>query len=89
MVIYVKHDLEYILNQILLSEQHATREDPLTGAAIAGTPLAELITKASIEDFPGEDRLPAGQRAMLWIARHVPSSSAEILQQIQEHLKRA
>jgi hypothetical protein len=47
---------------------------------IFGTALTELIGMSAMEDFPGEQRLPPGQRTMLWIMRHVPASSGEVLQ---------
>ncbi|GAM98317.1 hypothetical protein U91I_01950 [alpha proteobacterium U9-1i] len=42
MVALVRHDLEFILAQIKLSEQHATTEG-VNGVPIAGTPLSQLI----------------------------------------------
>src|ERR1051326_7939663 len=83
------HDIGRTHTHVIATEEDERFRAALDAASrdVFGTPLAELIAKATIEDFPGEDRLPAGQRAMLWIARHVPSPSAEILQQIRERLQ--
>ncbi|HXC61195.1 MAG TPA: hypothetical protein VNV63_00850, partial [Nitrospiria bacterium] len=47
---------------------------------IFGIPLPEMISLSGQEENPGEHRLPIGQRAMLWIMRHMPSSSGEVLE---------
>lgn len=55
-------------------------------ADVFGAPLSETIAVAR-EHTPGEHRLPAGQRTMLWIQRTLPTSSADILQRARAYLK--
>jgi hypothetical protein len=52
---------------------------------VFGAPLSETVTLAP-EHAPGEHRLPAGQRTMLWIERMLPASSADILQRARAYL---
>ena len=52
---------------------------------VFGAPLSETVTLAP-EHAPGEHRLPAGQRTMLWIERMLPTSSADILQRARAYL---
>lgn len=52
---------------------------------VFGTPLSGLLAAANHEDTVGESRLPAGQRTMLWIMRHMPESSARILERARYH----
>lgn len=52
---------------------------------VFGAPLSETISIAP-EHAPGEHRLPAGQRTMLWIQRTLPTSSADILQRARAYL---
>ncbi len=54
-------------------------------ADVFGAPLSETITVAP-EQAPGEHRLPAAQRTMLWIQRALPRSSADILQRARAYL---
>src|SRR5262245_57333134 len=42
MVSFVRHDLDFILQQILIAEANATKEGA-DGRPVAGTPLSELI----------------------------------------------
>jgi hypothetical protein len=68
------------------SDVIATPEDELFREAldaaskdVFGVPLAQLLSLSGQEDNPGEHRLPGGQRTMLWIMRHLPSSSSKVL----------
>lgn len=54
---------------------------------IYGAPLGDLLARAQHEDVPGESRLPAGQRTMLWIMRHMPESSAEVLKRVRHYFE--
>ena len=54
---------------------------------VFGAPLSETVTLAH-EHAPGEHRLPAGHRTMLWIERMLPTSSADILQRARAYLSR-
>ncbi|MCI0527717.1 MAG: MEDS domain-containing protein [Nitrospira sp.] len=47
---------------------------------IIGIPLAEMLSLPDKEALPGEHSLPSGQRAMLWIKRYMPESSAKVLE---------
>ena len=52
---------------------------------VFGAPLSETISVAP-EHEPGEHRLPAAQRTMLWIERMLPTSSADILHRARGYL---
>lgn len=52
---------------------------------VFGAPLSETISVAP-EHEPGEHRLPAAQRTMLWIERMLPTASADILQRARAYL---
>jgi hypothetical protein len=52
---------------------------------IFGVALSEMVRLASQEDHPGESRLPAGRRTMLWIMRHMPGSSGDVLERVRRH----
>jgi hypothetical protein len=45
-----------------------------------GVALSQLIGDSTRLECPGEDRLPPGQRSMLWMIRNLPASSARILE---------
>jgi hypothetical protein len=55
---------------------------------VLGSPLSQLVSLSVQEDRPGESRLPAGQRTVLWILRNMPSSSADLLERARRHFKR-
>lgn len=44
-----------------------------------GSSLSKLLSASGHEDHPGEHKLPLGQRTMLWIKRHMPTSCATVL----------
>jgi hypothetical protein len=52
---------------------------------IYGIPLAQLVTQSGHEDGAGERRLPEAQRTMLWIMRHLPESSADVLRRVRHY----
>ncbi len=68
------------------SDLIATHEDErfqialdLATKEIIGIPLNEMLNLPDKEALPGEQSLPSGQRAMLWIRRYMPESSAKVL----------
>lgn len=52
---------------------------------IYGVPLSQLIGDTSRVENPGEDRLPVGQRSMLWMIRNLPASSSRILEAARQY----
>ncbi len=56
---------------------------------IFGIPLCELMGKSGLAELPGEERLPGGQRTMLWVMRHLPEASAELLARARTFLAQA
>jgi len=57
---------------------HASRD-------IYGIPLTQLVTQSGAEADAGERRLPEAQRTMLWIMRHLPESSGEVLRRVRRY----
>lgn len=55
---------------------------------IFGSPLSEIVGFSGQEHNPGEQRLPPGQRTMLWIMRNMPDSSAQVLERARQHYQR-
>jgi hypothetical protein len=51
---------------------------------VFGLPLSGLVALSSPE-LPGAQLLPADQWSMLWIMRHGPASSAEVLERARVH----
>jgi hypothetical protein len=68
--------------EILGSDENDRFQEALDSASrdIYGIPLSQLIGDSSRAECPGEDRLPVGQRSMLWMIRHIPASSTKILE---------
>lgn len=54
---------------------------------VFGIPLSQMLSLSGQEENPGEAKLPSGQRTMLWILRHMPSSSADVLERTRRYLK--
>jgi hypothetical protein len=52
---------------------------------VFGIPLSQMLSLSGQEEYPGESRLPGGQRTMLWIMRHMPSSSADVLERTRRY----
>jgi hypothetical protein len=55
---------------------------------IFGVPLSQLVNFASLEEEPGENRLPIGQRTMLWIVKNKPESSAAVLERARRYYRK-
>jgi hypothetical protein len=55
---------------------------------VFGVPLPRTLALSGHEDEPGEARLPAGQRSMLWIMRHHPEQSIHVLERARRYLAR-
>lgn len=55
---------------------------------VFGIPLPQALAQSGHEDQPGEARLPAGQRSMLWLMRHKPEQSAHVLERARLYLAR-
>jgi hypothetical protein len=53
-----------------------------------GFPLDRMMEREQGEGGEGESKLAGGQRAMMWIIRHVPGSVAKLLQRTREILER-
>lgn len=56
---------------------------------VFGVALSQMLTTAGREEAPGEARLPSGQRTMLWIMRHMPASSADVLERTNRYIAEA
>jgi hypothetical protein len=52
---------------------------------VFGIPLSQMLSLSGREEHPGESRLPGGQRTMLWIMRHMPASSADVLERTRRY----
>jgi hypothetical protein len=55
---------------------------------VFGVSLAHLVNLSQSEESRGQERLPAAQRAMLWISRNLPTSSAAVLERARAHYQR-
>jgi hypothetical protein len=53
---------------------------------VFGIPLDGMVRFAHMEDYPGEQRLPEAHRAMLWMVRHLPGTSREVLKRAKRYL---
>lgn len=60
----------------------------LASRDVFGVPLPRTLELSGHEAHPGESRLPPGQRAMLWLVRHMPSHSTEVLERARRYLGR-
>jgi hypothetical protein len=69
-------------SEILPTHENERFQEALDLASrdIYGIPLSQLIGDTSRVENPGEDRLPTGQRSMLWMIRNLPASSSKILE---------
>ena len=69
-------------SEIVGSGENDRFQEALDAASrdIYGIPLSQLIGDSAGVEWPGEDRLPVGQRSMLWMIRHIPASSAKIFE---------
>jgi hypothetical protein len=56
---------------------------------VLGIPRAQLRARTAVAPSAGERRLPAGRRTLLWLHRHVPAASSEVLQRVGRHLRGA
>jgi hypothetical protein len=56
---------------------------------VFGTQFSETLSLSGRELNAGENRLPPGQRTMLWIKRNAPNRSAEVLARVREIMVRA
>jgi hypothetical protein len=56
---------------------------------VFGIPLTQMLSLSGREEHPGESRLPGGQRTMLWIMRHMPASSADVLERTRRYYTNA
>jgi hypothetical protein len=76
------HDIGRTHSDIIATPEDDLFRKALDSASkdIFGIPLARLLSLSGQEDNPGEHRLPSGQRTMLWIMRHLPSSSGKVLE---------
>jgi hypothetical protein len=70
-----------------------TVEDERFGAAldvasreVFGIALSQMIGYAT-SAHEGERRFPSGQRTLLWVRRHLPSSSASVLERAHKYFK--
>ena len=71
---------------IATSEDERFREALETASRdIFGAPLSEVAIEGVTEQHPGENHLPTGQRAMLWITRNRPASSAALLERARQY----
>jgi hypothetical protein len=75
------------------TEVLSTDEDERFGAAldaasrdVFGVPLNNMLRLSHLENYPGEERLPGAQRTMLWMMRHLPSTSGEVLRKAKKYL---
>jgi hypothetical protein len=76
-------------SHIIPTTQDRRFQDALDRASrdVYGTPLSQLLARARHEDNAGELRLPVGQRTMLWIMRHMPETSAEVLERARRYYR--
>jgi len=49
-------------------------------------PLEGMLRLAHLEARAGEERLPPAHRTMLWMTRHLPGTSAEVLRRARRRL---
>ena len=76
-------------SHLVPTSQDRRFEDALDRASrdVYGTPLSQLLAHSGHEDEAGESRLPRGQRTMLWIMRHLPETSAEVLKRARRYYR--
>lgn len=74
-------------SDVLTTHDDARFRDALDRASrdIYGILLAQLVAQSGYEGSAGEHRLPEAQRTMLWIMRHLPESSGEVLRRVRAH----
>jgi hypothetical protein len=72
----------------------ATREDErllsavdAASEALLGTSISRNLSYSGCEETVGEHRLPIGRRTLLWLHRHMPSSSTGMLERIRAYLE--
>ena len=84
------HEIGHCHTDIVATNEDERFREALDAASreVFGVPLAELISLSHAADRPGEERLPAGQRTMLWIMRNLPWSSARVFALARRRLER-
>lgn len=58
----------------------------LASRDVFGVALPQALAQSGHEDEPGEARLPAGQRSMLWMMRHKPEQSVHVLERARRYM---
>jgi hypothetical protein len=81
------HDIERTHSDIVTTEEDARFCEALEAASkdVFGLPLSELVVTSPDQASPAHGRLPAGQRAMLWIMENLPHRSATVLELARRH----
>ena len=82
------HEIGHAHSDIIATDDDERFREALDAASrnILGGPLTEVIGRTHQAGHPGEDRLPAGQRTMLWIMRNMPGSGARVLELARRRL---
>lgn len=75
-------------SEILTGDDDEAFREALDKASrdVFGVPLSQTLTMSGHDQRPGEHRLPTGHRTMLWIARALPASSADVLRRARTYL---
>lgn len=84
------HEIGRTHTDIIAAEEEERFRDALDAASreLCGISLTQTISLSAAEDRPGEHRLPAGHRTMLWLMRHMPASSAQLLELARQYYQR-
>jgi hypothetical protein len=79
------HEIGRTHSDVIATHEDERFRDALDQACqdIFGVRLSHLVSMSGQEDVAGEQRLPDGQRTMLWIMRHLPASSGEVLERVR------
>ncbi len=82
-------EIGHVHTDIIETEDDVDFREAVDAASldVFGIPLCELVGKAGLAELPGEDRLPAGQRTMLWVMRHLPDASAQLLARARHYVQ--
>lgn len=82
-------EIGHVHTDVIETEDDVNFREAVDAASldIFGIPLCELMGKSGLAELPGEERLPAGQRTMLWVMRHLPDTSAQLLARARHYIQ--